>query len=100
MAVQTIKSVARRRWADDDERRRFSWYEPLTDEDALARAVRWVLGHPQLFLNTTSDASLLRRRARRSPRAAAPGRPTPRCRPTSTPRTSAPLFDGAALERI
>ena len=37
----------------------FSWYEPIEDLDALGRAVRNVLGRPQLFLNTSSDARLL-----------------------------------------
>lgn len=58
VAVQTIKSVAKRRWQDVPERR-FSWYEPLTDPDAVARAVRWTLARPDLFLNTSSDARLL-----------------------------------------
>lgn len=57
VAVQTIKSLARRRWRE--EGRHFSWYEPLRDPDAIARAVRWVLARPTLFLNTTSDATLL-----------------------------------------
>jgi len=39
VAVQTIKSLARRRWPSDDEGPRFSWYEPLTDPAAVARAV-------------------------------------------------------------
>src|SRR4029077_12697645 len=60
VAVQTIKAVARRRWPEGDERPHFSWYEPLAEPDALHRAVRYVLGRPQLFLNTTSDARLLR----------------------------------------
>ena len=51
VAVQTIKSVARRRWPAGAGRQ-FSWYEPLTDGDALARAVRYVLGRPGLFLNS------------------------------------------------
>jgi hypothetical protein len=59
VAVQTIKSVARRRWRGD-EQRRFSWYEPLRDADAIRRAVHFVLGRPGLFLNTSSDATLLR----------------------------------------
>jgi aryl-alcohol dehydrogenase-like predicted oxidoreductase len=60
VAVQTIKSVARRRWPADHEGPRFSWYEPLpADDGALARAVRWVLADPQVFLNTSSDARLL-----------------------------------------
>ena len=60
VAVQTIKSVARRRWPEDHEGPRFSWYEPLpADGGTLARAVRWVLAEPQVFLNTSSDARLL-----------------------------------------
>ncbi len=58
VAMQTIKSIARGRWADPG-RHRFSWYEPLTDADAIERAVRYVLGNDDLFLNTSSDARLL-----------------------------------------
>lgn len=58
VAVQTIKSVARRRWANRTGSE-FSWYEPLDDEQAIGRAVRYVLGEPDLFLNTSSDARLL-----------------------------------------
>jgi aryl-alcohol dehydrogenase-like predicted oxidoreductase len=60
VAVQTIKAVARRRWQDDDTPRRFSWYEPLRDGDAIGRAVRFVLSRSELFLNSSSDATLLR----------------------------------------
>jgi len=72
VAVQTIKSVARRRWPDGYEGRRFSWYEPLRDPDALRRAVHYVLARPGLFLNTSSDATLLPRVLE-----AAAGRPDP-----------------------
>jgi aryl-alcohol dehydrogenase-like predicted oxidoreductase len=58
VAVQTIKAIARRRWQEGPERR-FSWYEPLRDADPIARAVRYILSKPQLFLNSTSDATLL-----------------------------------------
>ncbi len=58
VAVQTIKSVARRRWTDEDARK-FSWYEPLLDPDAIRRAVHFVLSRPGLFLNTSSDARIL-----------------------------------------
>ena len=58
VAMQTIKSIARGRWPDPG-RPHHSWYEPLTDADAIARAVRYVLGEDDLFLNTSSDASLL-----------------------------------------
>lgn len=58
VAVQTIKSLARRRWPEVPERR-FSWYEPLRDPEALRRAVHFVLARPGLFLNSSSDARLL-----------------------------------------
>jgi aryl-alcohol dehydrogenase-like predicted oxidoreductase len=58
IAVQTIKAVARRRWQGEGQRR-FSWYEPLRDADAIGRAVRFVLSRPGLFLNSSSDATLL-----------------------------------------
>ena len=57
--VQTIKSVARRRWREAPERR-FSWYEPLRDAEAIRHAVHFVLARPGLFLNSSSDASVLR----------------------------------------
>ena len=59
VAVQTIKSVARRRWQGEGDRR-FSWYEPLRDDGAVERAVHFVLSRPGLFLNSSSDATLLR----------------------------------------
>jgi aryl-alcohol dehydrogenase-like predicted oxidoreductase len=58
VAMQTIKSIARGRWSDHDGVH-YSWYEPLTDPAAIARAVRYVLGNDDLFLNTTSDARLV-----------------------------------------
>jgi aryl-alcohol dehydrogenase-like predicted oxidoreductase len=59
VAVQTIKAIARRRWPESAAGRRYSWYEPIRDEAALRRAVRFVLTRPGLFLNSTSDATLL-----------------------------------------
>lgn len=59
MATQTIKSVARRRWQNGDGRK-FSWYEPLRDRDAIRRGVHFVLSQPGLFLNSSSDATILR----------------------------------------
>jgi aryl-alcohol dehydrogenase-like predicted oxidoreductase len=59
VAVQTIKSIARRRWTDGAGRRH-SWYEPIREPDAIRRAVHFVLARPGLFLNSSSDATLLR----------------------------------------
>jgi len=59
VAMQTIKSVAQRRWREGDEEKRFSWYRPIRRAAALKRAVDFVLARPGLFLNTSSDATLL-----------------------------------------
>ena len=61
VAMQTIKSIAARRWQDDDEEKRFSWYRPITDADAMKRAIDFVLRRENLFVNTSSDATLLER---------------------------------------
>jgi aryl-alcohol dehydrogenase-like predicted oxidoreductase len=98
VAVQTIKSVARRRWPEGAGPR-FSWYEPLAASDALARAVRYVLGRPHLFLNSSSDARLLRPTLE----AAAVGGPPPSDEEMAADvgqQEIEPLFDGEALERI
>ena len=58
VALQTIKSLARRRW-QATEGPKFSWYEPLTDADAIRRAVHWVLSRDDVFLNSSSDARIL-----------------------------------------
>jgi hypothetical protein len=59
VAIQTIKSAARRRWQNGNERK-FSWYEPLRDRDALRRAVHFILSRPGLYLNSSSDTTILR----------------------------------------
>ena len=58
VALQTIKSIARRRWADP-KAPHFSWYEPLQEVRAIEQAVHWVLSHDGVFLNSSSDARLL-----------------------------------------
>jgi aryl-alcohol dehydrogenase-like predicted oxidoreductase len=98
VAVQTIKSVARRRWAEGDGPR-YAWYEPLPEGAALARAVRFVLGQPRLFLNSSSDARLLRATLE----AASAGGAVPTEAELAADADEldvTPLFDGAELERI
>ena len=58
VAMQTIKAIALRRW-DGREQTRGTWYEPLTEQADIDRAVHWALGNPQVFLNTVSDIGLL-----------------------------------------
>ena len=59
VAMQTIKAIAKRRWREDDPSPRFSWYEPYRDDEVIERAVHFVLVRDGLFLNSTSDATLL-----------------------------------------
>jgi len=100
VAVQTIKAVARRRWADDS-RPHFSWYEPLADAAALDRAVRYVLARPQLFLDTSSDARLLRPILEAASAPSAGASPSDEEMEADVARHAMqPLFDGADLERI
>jgi aryl-alcohol dehydrogenase-like predicted oxidoreductase len=54
IAVQTIKSIARGYWGDKNWSHG-TWYEPLSDEVAIAQCVHWVLGTPGIFLNTVGD---------------------------------------------
>ena len=99
VAVQTIKSIARRRWPEDHAGPRYSWYEPIADAGAAGRAVRWVLANPQVFLNTSSDARMLRTILD----AADSGGATPtedQLRADVADQGVEPLFDGAELERI
>ncbi len=100
VAVQTIKSIARGRWsATSVSGPHFSWYEPLEDSDAIGRAVQWVLSHPQLFLNTSSDARKLETivAAAQQPFV----RPSDDAMRSDTERFGVTaLFDGGQLERI
>lgn len=101
VAVQTIKSLARRRWREDDRGPRHSWYAPLDDPAAVARAVRYVLSRQGLFLNTSSDAGLLRATVFAAAAADATVAPTEAEMAEDRDRAGIePLFDGADLERI
>ena len=60
VALQTIKSLARRRW-DGRQATAATWYEPLREQADIDLAVHWVLGRPEAFLLTTGDVELLPR---------------------------------------
>jgi aryl-alcohol dehydrogenase-like predicted oxidoreductase len=60
VALQTIKSLARRRW-DGRRATAATWYEPLREQADIDLAVHWVLGRPEAFLLTTGDVELLPR---------------------------------------
>ncbi len=58
VAVQAIKSVARRPWGSRDKTRN-TWYEPLEDRADIDKAVSWLLGNPDVFLVTAADIDVL-----------------------------------------
>lgn len=60
VAIQTIKAITRAPWGERD-RTAATWYEPLRDQDAIDLAVHWVLGRPEVFLNTVGDIDVLPR---------------------------------------
>jgi hypothetical protein len=60
VAVQLIKSIARGPWATAD-RTHTTWYQPLEEPADIDRAVHWILGMPDVFLNTAGDLDLLPR---------------------------------------
>ena len=100
VAVQTIKSIARRRWPDDATEPRHSWYQPLRDE---ARDLRGPCGSCSRTRSCSSTPAATPRCCQRSSR-----RPPDRSIARTTRSSSAdeerfgitPLFDGDALERI
>jgi aryl-alcohol dehydrogenase-like predicted oxidoreductase len=58
VALQTIKSLAWRRW-EGRSKTASTWYEPLREQADIDRAVHWVLGRPEVFLLTTGDVEIL-----------------------------------------
>src|SRR3954452_24361933 len=60
VALQTMKSLARRPW-DGRAATAATWYEPLREQADIDRAVSWVLGRPEAFLLTTGDVEILPR---------------------------------------
>jgi aryl-alcohol dehydrogenase-like predicted oxidoreductase len=98
VAMQTIKSLARRRW-DDPGARRFSWYEPVPEGEALDRAVAFVLSQPGLFLNSSSDARLLRATCEAASGPVVPP-PLDRLARDREDLGITPLFDGDRLDVI
>src|ERR671920_1274592 len=58
VALQTIKSLAWRRW-DGRKATASTWYEPLREQADIDLAAHWVLGRPDAFLLTTGDVEIL-----------------------------------------
>ncbi len=60
VAVQTIKGITRSPW-NDTQQNRTTWYRPLEEQADIDLAAHWVLGNPQVFLNTAGDINILPR---------------------------------------
>jgi aryl-alcohol dehydrogenase-like predicted oxidoreductase len=58
VAVQTIKSISLAPW-NGRAQTAATWYEPLREQADIDLAVHWVLGRPDVFLNTVGDVTLL-----------------------------------------
>jgi len=58
VAIQTIKALARGPLGEQ-KKVRAVWYDPLENETAIENSVHWVLGNPDVFLNTVGDIHLL-----------------------------------------
>jgi aryl-alcohol dehydrogenase-like predicted oxidoreductase len=59
VAVQIIKSIARRPWGNRPITHNTHFYEPLDTHDAIEKSVHWALGLPESFLITAGDMGLL-----------------------------------------
>jgi predicted aldo/keto reductase-like oxidoreductase len=59
VAVQTIKSVARRPWGSRPKTYKTYFYEPLDTQDTIDKAVHWALGFPDSFVITAGDLQIL-----------------------------------------
>ena len=59
VAVQTIKSIARRPWESRPKTYNTYFYEPLETQDAIEKSVHWALGLPESFVITAGDMQLL-----------------------------------------
>jgi aryl-alcohol dehydrogenase-like predicted oxidoreductase len=59
VAVQMIKSIARRPWENRPKTYNTYFYEPLETQDAIDKSVHWALGFTDSFLITAGDMRLL-----------------------------------------
>jgi aryl-alcohol dehydrogenase-like predicted oxidoreductase len=58
VAMQTIKAISLAPW-NGREQTAATWYEPLREQEDIDLAVHWVLGRPDVFLNTVGDVAVL-----------------------------------------
>ncbi|HEC39325.1 hypothetical protein LCGC14_0587420 [marine sediment metagenome] len=95
VAVQTIKSLARRPWGNK-KRTRTTWYEPFEDQSDIDRVVHWVLNREGIFLNTSGDIHLLPKILDAATRFEK-GTPDEEMQKVVRPLGMKPIFDGRSL---
>ena len=100
VAVQTIKSVARRRWADDRPRPASAGTSRSPTATCWPGPCAGCWPTRAVFLNTSSDGRLLRRHPRSGCRARRPPPSDAEMQADLATYGIEPLFDGDALERI
>jgi aryl-alcohol dehydrogenase-like predicted oxidoreductase len=61
IAVQTIKSIARRSWETQPKTYHTFFYEPLDAPETIDKSVHWALGLPDSFVISAGDMQLLPR---------------------------------------
>jgi aryl-alcohol dehydrogenase-like predicted oxidoreductase len=59
VAIQTIKSIARRPWDDHPKTYNTYFYEPLEAQEAIEKSVHWAMGLSESFVITAGDMQLL-----------------------------------------
>jgi predicted aldo/keto reductase-like oxidoreductase len=61
-ALMTIKMIARRNWAEGEDKSYDTWYRPFDEQRYITAAVTWLLnGHPEITgLATAGETKLLR----------------------------------------
>ena len=95
VAVQTIKSLARRPWGKR-ERISSTWYEPFEEQTDIDRAVHWVLKKEGIFLNTSGDIHILPKILDAANRFQI-GPPEEEMQEKATQLEMKPIFDGRSL---
>ena len=59
VALQLIKTVCHRRWAESENRNRSSWYKPLEEQEQIDAAIHFAMGVEEAFINSAADVGLL-----------------------------------------
>jgi aryl-alcohol dehydrogenase-like predicted oxidoreductase len=59
VALQAIKTIAIGPKKEGTKDGHATWYEPLTEERDIEKAIHWALGNGQVFINTAGDIGLL-----------------------------------------